>query len=102
MRALSNYSFPGNVRELRNLIERAVTLGTGQQLELDDLPQEVREAAMAGAQEREHQPTLEERECEYIKQILEQTKGNKTRAAQILGIDRVSLWRKAKKFGLEP
>ncbi len=102
MRALTNYYFPGNVRELENLIERAVTLGNGQQLDLDDLPQEVREVALGAEQERERQPTLEERECEYIKQVLEQTGGNKTRAAQILGIDRVSLWRKIKKFGLEP
>jgi DNA-binding protein Fis len=45
--------------------------------------------------------TLEDQEKEYISWILEQTRGNKTRAAEILGIDRVSLWRKVKRFGLE-
>jgi transcriptional regulator with PAS, ATPase and Fis domain len=46
-------------------------------------------------------PTLEEQEVEYIKQVLAETAGNKTLAAEILGIDRVSLWRKIKRYGLE-
>lgn len=66
-----------------------------------DLPEEVRAAAGAADQEEGRLPTLEEKECEYIRQVLEHTGGNKTRAAEILSIDRVSLWRKIKKFGLE-
>ena len=45
-------------------------------------------------------PTLEQQESDYIQWVLEQTGGNRTRAAKILGIDRVSLWRKVKKYGL--
>ncbi len=101
MEALKAHRFPGNVRELENLIERAVTLSSDK-LELADLPDEVRDAAHAPAgAEARRPPTLEERERDYIKQILKQTGGNKTRSAEILGIDRVSLWRKIKKFGLE-
>jgi len=101
--AIRAHDFPGNIRELENIIERAVTLGAGQRLELWDLPEELRAkrpAAQQGAAEGAL-PTLEEKECEYIKLVLVQTGGNKTRAAEILGIDRVSLWRKIKKFGLE-
>ncbi|RJX30535.1 MAG: sigma-54-dependent Fis family transcriptional regulator [Desulfarculus sp.] len=99
--ALRRYRFPGNVRELENLIERAVTLGRGERLEPTDLPEEVQgQAETAPEEEGGRQATLEERECEYIKLVLSQTGGNKTRAAEILGIDRVSLWRKIKKYGL--
>ncbi|BEQ16873.1 sigma-54-dependent transcriptional regulator [Desulfoferula mesophila] len=101
MEMLMAYRFPGNVRELENIIERAVTLRSGGGLEVADLPEEVRAAAGAADQEEGRLPTLEEKECEYIRQVLEHTGGNKTRAAEILSIDRVSLWRKIKKFGLE-
>ena len=101
MEALLAYHFPGNVRELENLIERVVTLGSDA-LDPADLPEEVRAAPRpSAASSADRQPTLEERECEYIKQVPNQTGGNKTRSAEILGIDRVSLWRKIKKFGLE-
>ena len=103
MTALMAYGFPGNVRELENIIERAVTLRAEGQIDLADLPAEVQGAGGAEKTQAENGrlPTLEEKECEYIKQVLEQTGGNKTRAAEILGIDRVSLWRKIKKYGME-
>ena len=103
MAALMAHGYPGNVRELENIIERAVTLRAGGRIDLADLPGEVQGVAVAEPTQGEtgRLPTLEEKECEYIKLVLEQTGGNKTRAAEILGIDRVSLWRKVKKYGME-
>lgn len=103
MTALMRHDFPGNVRELENLIERAVTLNNGQELQLSDLPGHLRQAAGGAGDDgtEDRLLTLEERERLYIQRVLEQTGGNKTRSAEILGIDRVSLWRKIKKYDLE-
>ncbi len=102
MEALMAYDFPGNVRELENVIERAVTLSQGGALTLRDLPEEVLGASQPPTPgQGQRMPTLEERERDYIVWVLKHTGGNKTRAAEILGIDRVSLWRKIKKYGLE-
>jgi transcriptional regulator with PAS, ATPase and Fis domain len=102
MEALMAYDFPGNVRELENIIERAVTLSQGGALTLRDLPEEVLGASQPPTpRQGQRMPTLEERERDYIVWVLKHTGGNKTRAAEILGIDRVSLWRKIKKYGLE-
>jgi len=101
MAALLRHDFPGNVRELENLIERAVTLGAGEELQASDLPDDIRQKAAAGEQEDGRLLTLDERERLYIKRVLAQTGDNKTRAAEILGIDRVSLWRKIKRYSLE-
>ncbi len=99
---LTEYEFPGNVRELENIIERAVTLSTGPSLEMSHLAPDLqqRRFQVHRRQKREFL-TLEDNEKEYIGWILEQTGGNKTRAAEILGIDRVSLWRKVKRYGME-
>ena len=101
MEVLSCYEFPGNVRELSNLIERGVALATGTSLEIDQLPDDIRHLRIHAYRGRnETMPTLEQQESDYIQWVLEQTGGNRTRAAKILGIDRVSLWRKVKKYGL--
>ncbi|MFZ5585671.1 MAG: sigma-54-dependent transcriptional regulator [Thermodesulfobacteriota bacterium] len=102
MAALKAYAYPGNVRELENLIERAVTLSGAEVLGLKDLPEEVTAAADAPPPLTEGGlPTLEAREREYILWVLERTGGNKSQAAEILGIDRVSLWRKLKRYGVD-
>lgn len=99
---LMNYGFPGNVRELENIIERGVALSNGKSIEVAHLPEDLRELSIRTFRKREGKiPSLEDQELAYIKWVLEEAGGNKTLAAQILGIDRVSLWRKLKKYGLE-
>ncbi len=96
--ALSAYSFPGNVRELRNMLERAVvTLPASQsQITFDDLPRNVRNASAVPQSKQ----TLEELERDYIAEILDYTRGKKSKAADILGITRKTLLEKRKKYGL--
>ncbi len=102
MDLLCSYDFPGNVRELSNIVERGVALSTGPSIGVEQLPEDInRLKILAYRSKRGPMPTLEEQEVEYIRWVLEQTGGNRTRAAEILGIDRVSLWRKIKKHGFE-
>jgi DNA-binding NtrC family response regulator len=99
---LMNYDFPGNVRELENIIERGVALANGSTIELAHLPEDLKELSIKTFRKKEGKiPSLEEQEESYIKWVLSESGGNKTLAAQVLGIDRVSLWRKLKKYGLE-
>jgi len=99
---LEAYSFPGNVRELENIIERAVAIGTGPVVRDSDLPDDLRSLTIRVFRRRDGRiPTLEEQERDYIRWVLAETSGNQTAAAQALGIDRVSLWRKLKRFEAE-
>ncbi len=99
MDVLMNYEFPGNVRELENILERAVTLCTGTTIELKHLAPDLQQRQFqVTRRQRQEFLTLEDHEREYIDWVLDQVDGNKTRAAEILGIDRVSLWRKLKRF----
>jgi len=99
---LVSYAYPGNVRELMNIMERAVALCQGQLIQVRDLPPDLAAVQLASfAQSRGRGHTLEDLERSYIEHILKQAGGVRTRAAEILGIDRVSLWRKLKKYGLE-
>ncbi len=99
---LKEYDFPGNVRELENIIERGIALATDAVMGPEQLPDDIREFQIRTFRRRDGRlPTLEEQEIEYIKQVLVETDGNKTAAAETLGIDRVSLWRKIKRYGLE-
>ena len=98
---LMNYDFPGNVRELENIIERGVALTNGGVIETGHLPEDLRELSIKTFRKKEGKiPSLDEQEQAYIQWVLGEVGGNKTLAAQVLGIDRVSLWRKLKKFGL--
>jgi len=99
---LTNYDFPGNVRELENIIERGVALSNSKAVEIANLPEDLRELNIRTFRKKEGKiPSLEEQEKAYINWVLDEVGGNKTLAAQILGIDRVSLWRKLKKFGFD-
>jgi DNA-binding NtrC family response regulator len=97
---LKAYDFPGNVRELENIIERGVALCLGDTLEAAHLPDDLRDLSIRAFRRRDGKVIpLEEQERDYILWVLEEAHGNQTLAAQMLGIDRVSLWRKLKKYG---
>ena len=95
--AVLNYSWPGNIRELEHTIERAVLLGKGELVDTGDLPAQLLADGRKGvpfAEALSKGYTLKDLELEYVKKVLESTKGNKTEAAQILGVDRTTLYRK--------
>ena len=91
---LETYDWPGNVRELRNAIERAIVVAKGSTITVDDLPIPLTPKAVA----EDH--SLEAMEKAHIKNVLEQMGWNITRSAEILGIDRATLYHKIKKYGL--
>lgn len=93
MALLSDYEFPGNVRELANTIERAVIMATGTQIESEQLPEPIH-AAVKLKRRRAQPPSLAEIEAEYVDEILAASSGNKTEAARILGISRKNLYEK--------
>jgi len=97
LEALSSYDFPGNVRELRNIIEHAVLTTNQEVIEPDGLPEYLRSAARL-MQSRRVKPSLAEIEAVYIREVLEHTRGNKTRAAEILGISRKNLYEKMRRY----
>ncbi len=99
---LKEYDFPGNIRELENIIERGVALAENSYIGPEHLPDDIRDFKITAFRKRDGKfPTLEEQEVDYIAKILKESGGNKTLAAETLGIDRVSLWRKIKRYGLE-
>jgi two-component system response regulator HydG len=104
-RALDNlgqYSWPGNVRELENALERAATLTTGSSITADRLPARVtdRRAEPLVSERQAANPTLETIERAYILFVLQAEAGNKTRAAEVLGIDPSTLYRKLNRYGI--
>ena len=95
--ALESYSFPGNVRELRHILERAARSASGAEIQLKDLPSQLRESFSGAARNK---ISLEELERAYISEVLDHTRGKKTMAAKILGISRKTLLEKRKRYGL--
>jgi DNA-binding NtrC family response regulator len=101
---LMGYRWPGNVRELENAMERAVALCRGHRIDVEDLPDEVvtpkRPVGPGGfVMDAEALEPLEALERRYILHVLDLTDGNKSRAAEILQVDRKTLYRKLERYG---
>jgi transcriptional regulator with PAS, ATPase and Fis domain len=96
LKLLLNYSWPGNVRELENVIERAMNLSQQEMVLPEDLPKSLDRSVDEKLFERaiEKALTLEQLEKEYIQRVLIETGGNKSKAADRLGLDRKTLYRK--------
>ena len=100
--ALTAYEWPGNVRELENTIERLVVFSRGGAIDLGDLPEPMRQGRVTShATLFEDLPSLDELEKRYVVHVLKMVSGNRTRAAEVLGIDRRTLYRMMERFGLE-
>jgi len=97
---LSAYRWPGNIRELRNLVERMVVLARGKVLDARDIPAQVREQANGNEIRIDADLTVDEMEKRMIIQALEKTGGNRTKAAEKLGISRRTLHRKLNEYGI--
>ncbi len=96
---LLGYDFPGNVRELENTIERAIVIGKGNEILLDDLSLEVTNDSYAFADDAAG--SLEDVEKKYIIKVLGENKWNISKSAEILGVERVTLYNKISKYGLK-
>jgi len=98
------YRWPGNVREMRNAMERAVTLTHWEEIAVEDLPAQIRDYQGAGVLPGTNSPDefmpLEEVERQYVQQVLDAVAGNKSTAARILGLGRRTLYRKLERWGL--
>jgi two-component system response regulator HydG len=108
--ALSAYDWPGNVRELENVVERLLVLagwldgrGSGRPIDLEDLPEKIRERPDQPlvSEVADPTPTMETIEQAYIQWVLAKTEGNKARAAEILGIDPSTLYRKIDRYNIQ-
>jgi two-component system response regulator HydG len=96
------YDWPGNVRELENCIERAVALARFDHLTVEDLPEKIRayraDRFVMAANEVDEILTIDEIERRYIIRVIKLLNGNKARAAQLLGLDRRTLYRKLERY----
>ncbi len=102
MEVLRNYYFPGNVRELENIIERAVAMARDDNISVKDLPSDFSEIGVFSFEQPDPQVMpLREMERKYIQWVLNRVGRNKTQAAKLLGIDRSSLWRHLKTAEIE-
>jgi transcriptional regulator with GAF, ATPase, and Fis domain len=104
LRKMEDYNWPGNVRELRNVVERAVALGSGPMLDVNDIwlsSLEIGGAATAGSETVYRPVSLEEVEKDHILKTLHYTDWNKSQSAAILNIERSTLDRKIKGYGLK-
>ena len=100
---LQEYEFPGNIRELENIAQRLLLQADGSTvIEPDHLIEDIRLTSFVPSRAaKQTWMSLEENEKSYILEVLDEVEGNKSKAAKILHIDRVSLWRKIKRYGLE-
>jgi DNA-binding NtrC family response regulator len=102
LEALQSYSWPGNVRELKGVVEHGALMSRTEAIERSDLPAYLLDSGSAEWPfGRAGRPTLGEVERLYIERVLEEVGGNQTRAAEILGISRKSLWERRRRFDLK-
>jgi len=94
---LAAYDYPGNVRELENIVARAVALAEGDEIQVQDLPPFL---TKRGQGTKPSLRSLEAMEKEHIARVLAASRGHRDQAAAVLGITRSTLWRKMKKYGL--
>lgn len=99
--ALAGYGWPGNVRELAHVLERAVLNADGAVLTAADLPSSIVSPEIVATGASAERPTLDALERRYVAFVLKETRGNQSRAAEILGISRKALWEKRKRYGME-
>jgi len=95
MKRLQEFNFPGNIRELENMIERAIVVGDGRRISLKDLPLE--KTIVNNSAE-----SLDDFESQFILQVLNKYAWNISRTAKALKVDRVTLYHKIKKYDLKP
>jgi DNA-binding NtrC family response regulator len=100
MTRLMSYDWPGNVRELENCVQRALALGSGSVIQVKDLPSNLLYQVGNAAEGRET-PSLKELERRAILEALEATRGDRLRAAKLLGIGKTTIYRKLKEYGIE-
>ncbi len=99
---LKQYEYPGNVRELENIAQRLLVQCDGEVIESCHLIEDLQSGSATLSRVTVNSwPSLEEHEKNYILEVLDEMEGNKSKAAKILEIDRVSLWRKIKRYGLD-
>lgn len=98
MSVLERYDWPGNVRELQNVLAYAYTIGDGPLLQRGDLPPELVEALGVASEPATTAPLSQE--ARELLAVLERTHGNKNQAAKVLGISRITLWRRLRSAGL--
>ena len=96
---LETYDYPGNVRELAHVLERAVIVADGERVEVAHLPESVRAAASLQRRRGQRRMTLAELEAAYITETLAAARGNKSEAARQLGISRKNLYEKLARYG---
>ena len=99
LKLLQAYEYPGNARELANIVERAVIIAAGKSIEKQDLPSSI-SAAVNAQRQKERPLSLAQMEAAYIAQMLAATRGNKTECARILGISRKNLYEKIARYEL--
>jgi len=101
IKSLMVFEYPGNIRELENIAQRLLLQSNGEIISNSALADNLQYSAVPSREASNSWPTLEEQEKDYILEVLNEVEGNKSKAAKILNIDRVSLWRKIKRYGLD-